>query len=53
MKNVNETYVAYGIIMLLVLFATLTSCASSKTVYHSRPAKTGNYVCFGGVCVKK
>lgn len=53
MKNVNESYVAYGVIVLLVLFAALTSCAGSKTAYHSRPAKTGNYVCFGGVCVKK
>lgn len=32
MKNVNETYVAYGIIMLLVVFAALTSCANSNQV---------------------
>lgn len=53
MKNINESYVAYGIIALLVLFAALTSCANSKMAYHTRPAHTGNYVCFGGVCVKK
>ena len=53
MKNVNESYVAYGVIMLLVLFAVMTSCTSSKMAYHTRPAHTGNYVCFGSYCIKK
>ena len=53
MKNVNESYVAYGVIMLLVLFAALTSCASNKYAYHKSPARTGNFVCFNGYCIRK
>lgn len=30
MKNVNETYVAYAMIAMLILFAALTSCASRR-----------------------
>ena len=53
MKNINESYVAYGIIVLLVMFAMMTSCASNKYAYHKSPARTGNFVCFNGYCVRK
>lgn len=41
----NETAAAYGVVVLLILFAMLTSCAGTKIAYHRHPAHANANAC--------